>query len=91
LSRLAKAVETVEDQVEAELEFGLVVAPAKGRIGVVVDGVCQHASQMRELPAMPSSAAESSADGGPPDGVNISWVKPSALLPRACKTWWTTS
>src|SRR5215471_20640056 len=45
----AHPVEAVEDQVEPELELGLVVAPAQRRVRVVVDDLGHHAREMREL------------------------------------------
>src|SRR6516165_3257861 len=44
-----KAVEAVEDEVEPELELGLVVAPAQGGGGVVVGDLLEHRGQVGEL------------------------------------------
>ena len=42
------ALEAVEQYVEAELELGLVVAPAEGRVGALVGDVGHHRAQVRE-------------------------------------------
>src|SRR5215813_7835510 len=44
-----QAVEAVEDQVEPEFEFGLVVAPAQGGVGVVMGDFGEHCGQVGEL------------------------------------------
>jgi predicted ATPase len=47
--RLPHPVEPVKDQVEPELELGLVVTPAEGGVRVVVSDLRHHAGEMREL------------------------------------------
>ncbi len=43
------SLESVEDEVEPELELGLVVAPSQSRIRVVVCDVRQHADEVWQL------------------------------------------
>ena len=88
----AAALEAVEQHVEAELELGLVVAPADGGVGAFVRDLGQHRPQVGERPAIAAiSASDMSAASPPLPGSKSSWLKPIARLPSACSVWWARS